>query len=238
MYHAYMCPCTMPIFSVTRRCGGQLQLVWPWRNSNNNVGTLHSVCFVFVVVVVGQVSENRSAVAREACRCVAVLARSLTDHFGALAELWLPELLRNTTRAVVVAAAGDEAARAIFGCVSIYIYTWIMLSRSQAVLWPIDIFTLRSTFDKDTAECVSSVQGVSEDLIAKLKTVRLRVNAHRLCFVFFRCTKDGFPRLLPYLIDTVKNKSAAIRRRCLDYAMLALARWSDSAFDRYVMQIR
>ncbi|CAN0506672.1 unnamed protein product, partial [Ectocarpus sp. 8 AP-2014] len=87
-----------------------------------------------------QVSENRSAVAREACRCVAVLARCLTDHFGALAELWLPELLRNTTRAVVVAAAGDEAARAIFGC-----------------------------------------------------------------------TKDGFPRLLPYLVDTAKNKSAAIR---------------------------
>lgn len=46
---------------------------------------------------------------------MAVLARCMTDHFGALAELWLPELLRNTTRAVVVAAAGDEAARAIFG---------------------------------------------------------------------------------------------------------------------------
>ncbi|CAM9196819.1 unnamed protein product [Ectocarpus fasciculatus] len=114
-----------------------------------------------------KVSENRSAVAREACRCVAVLARCLTDHFGALAELWLPELLRNTTRAVVVAAAGDEAARAIFGC-----------------------------------------------------------------------TKDGFPRLLPYLVDTAKNKSAAIRRRCLDYAMLALARWSDAAFDRYAVQLR
>lgn len=66
-------------------------------------------------------SENRSAVAREACRCVAVLARCLTDHFGALAELWLPELLRNTTRAVVVAAAGDEATRAIFGYSSKYI---------------------------------------------------------------------------------------------------------------------
>ncbi|CAM9791989.1 unnamed protein product [Ectocarpus sp. 4 AP-2014] len=114
-----------------------------------------------------KVSENRSAVAREACRCVAVLARCLTDHFGALAELWLPELLRNTTRAVVVAAAGDEAARAIFGC-----------------------------------------------------------------------TKDGFPRLLPYLVDTAKNKSAAIRRRCLDYAMLALARWSDVAFDRCAVQLR
>lgn len=62
-----------------------------------------------------KVSENRSAVAREACRCVAVLARCLTIHFGSLAELWLPELLRNTTRAVVVAAAGDEAATAIFG---------------------------------------------------------------------------------------------------------------------------
>ncbi|CBJ26850.1 OSJNBb0002J11.18 [Ectocarpus siliculosus] len=114
-----------------------------------------------------KVSENRSAVAREACRCVAVLARCLTDHFGALAELWLPELLRNTTRAVVVAAAGDEAARAIFGC-----------------------------------------------------------------------TEDGFPRLLPYLVDTAKNKSAAIRRRCLDYAMLALARWSDAAFDRCAVQLR
>ncbi|CAM9305616.1 unnamed protein product [Scytosiphon promiscuus] len=114
-----------------------------------------------------KVSENRSAVAREACRCVAVLARCLTDHFGALAELWLPELLRNTTRAVVVAAAGDEAARAVFGC-----------------------------------------------------------------------TKDGFPRLLPYLVDTSKNKSAAIRRRCLDYVMLALARWNDAAFDRHVGQIR
>ncbi|CAM9417422.1 unnamed protein product [Ectocarpus sp. 13 AM-2016] len=114
-----------------------------------------------------KVSENRSAVAREACRCVAVLARCLTDHFGALAELWLPELLRNTTRAVVVAAAGDEAARAIFGC-----------------------------------------------------------------------TKDGFPRLLPYLVDTAKNKSAAIRRRCLDYAMLALARWGDAAFDRFAVQLR
>lgn len=64
---------------------------------------------------INQVSENRSAVAREACRCVAVLARCLTEHFGALAELWLPELIRNTTRAVVVAAAGDEAARAVFG---------------------------------------------------------------------------------------------------------------------------
>ncbi|CAM9218512.1 unnamed protein product, partial [Hapterophycus canaliculatus] len=114
-----------------------------------------------------KVSENRSAVAREACRCVAVLARCLTDHFGALAELWLPELLRNTTRAVVVAAAGDEAARAVFGC-----------------------------------------------------------------------TEDGFPRLLPYLVETAKNKSAAIRRRCLDYAMLALARWNDAAFDRHVGQIR
>lgn len=70
-------------------------------------------CFAFAGRLV-QVSENRSAVAREACRCVAVLARCLTDHFGSLAELWLPELLRNTTRAVVVAAAGDEAARAVF----------------------------------------------------------------------------------------------------------------------------
>eukprot|EP00752_Nemacystus_decipiens_P012648 g11203.t1 len=114
-----------------------------------------------------KVSENRSAVAREACRCVAVLARCLTEHFGLLAELWLPELIRNTTRAVVVAASGDEAARAVFGC-----------------------------------------------------------------------TRDGFPRLLQYLIDTSKNKSAAIRRRCLDYAMLALARWSDASFDRYAPQIR
>lgn len=46
---------------------------------------------------------------------MAVLARSLTDHFGPLAELWLPELLRNTTRSVIVALAGDEAARAMFG---------------------------------------------------------------------------------------------------------------------------
>eukprot|EP00903_Cladosiphon_okamuranus_P018792 g17287.t1 len=114
-----------------------------------------------------KVSENRSAVAREACRCVAVLARCLTEHFGALAELWLPELIRNTTRAVVVAAAGDEAARAVFGC-----------------------------------------------------------------------TKDGFPRLLQYLIDTSKNRSAAIRHRCLDYVMLALARWSKASFDRYAPQIR
>lgn len=53
-----------------------------------------------------------------------------------------------------------------------------------------------------------------------------------------RCTKDGFPRLLPYLVDTAKNKSAAIRRRCLDYAMLALARWSDAAFDRCAVQLR
>lgn len=68
-----------------------------------------------ITPTVTQVSEIRSAVAREACRCVAVLARGLTDHFGALAELWLPELLRNTTRAVIVAAAGDEAARAMFG---------------------------------------------------------------------------------------------------------------------------
>lgn len=54
----------------------------------------------------------------------------------------------------------------------------------------------------------------------------------------FRCTRDGFPRLLQYLIDTSKNKSAAIRRRCLDYVMLALARWSDASFDRYAHQIR
>lgn len=73
----------------------------------------NTMCYALRVRI--QVSENRSAVAREACRCVAVLARCLTDHFGALAELWLPELLRNTTRAVVVAAAGDEAARVIFG---------------------------------------------------------------------------------------------------------------------------
>ncbi|CAN0543194.1 unnamed protein product, partial [Ectocarpus sp. 8 AP-2014] len=46
------------------------------------------------------------------------------------------------------------------------------------------------------------------------------------------------PRLLPYLVDTAKNKSAAIRRRCLDYAMLALARWSDAAFDRWAVQLR
>lgn len=53
-----------------------------------------------------------------------------------------------------------------------------------------------------------------------------------------RCTTDGFPRLLPLLTESARNKSAAIRRRCLDYAMLALARWGDAAFERHLTQTR
>lgn len=57
------------------------------------------------------------------------------------------------------------------------------------------------------------------------------------CFHSYRrCTTDGFPRLLPLLIESARNKSAAIRRRCVDYAMVALARWGDAAFERHLTQ--
>ncbi|CAM9099879.1 unnamed protein product, partial [Phaeothamnion confervicola] len=61
-----------------------------------------------------RIADLRSAVTREACRCVAVVAHSTGDAFAPLAELWLPPLLRNTANAKdVIAASGDVAIRAI-----------------------------------------------------------------------------------------------------------------------------
>jgi hypothetical protein len=57
-----------------------------------------------------RICDLRSAVSREACRSVAVIAGSLREQFAPLAELWLPHLLKNTVCVKEVISASAVAA--------------------------------------------------------------------------------------------------------------------------------
>ncbi|CAM9347319.1 unnamed protein product [Chrysoparadoxa australica] len=130
----------------------------------------HAAAFVRLLrgelhgLVSGKVANLRSAVVREACRCVALLAQHLADAFAPLAELWLPALMKNVVLAKeVMSASGQEGIRAIIGC-----------------------------------------------------------------------TREGFPRMLPQLLESARGKNGSMRACSVHYLRLSLIRWSNAAFDKHL----
>lgn len=72
--------------------------------------------------------------------------------------------------------------------------------------------------------------------MAQSNTLLTALSADQCLRCVVACTRQGFPRILPPLLEGAAGalKNDAARRRCVDAVTLALWRWEEAAFERSV----